>query len=84
MAFKMNPKSPLLMKAMGISPAKNMNKGYGPAKTSSPAKQKSSSSMSDAFDCQLYPVADRRPLSRRALRRPHGPGRGGAFRQDRA
>tara|TARA_B100000768_G_scaffold148219_1_gene142073 strand:+ start:329 stop:1291 length:963 start_codon:yes stop_codon:yes gene_type:complete len=38
MAFKMNPKSPLLMKAMGISPAKNMNKGYGPAKTSSPAK----------------------------------------------
>ena len=40
MAFKMNPKSPLLMKAMGISPAKNMNKGYGPAKTSSPAKQR--------------------------------------------
>jgi len=36
----MNPTSPLLMKAMGIaSPAKNMNKGYGPAKTSSPAKQ---------------------------------------------
>ena len=45
MAFKMNPKSPLLMKAMGISPAKNMNKGYGPAKTSSPAKQKSDSTM---------------------------------------
>lgn len=40
MAFRMNPKSPLLMKAMGTaSPAKNMNKGYGPAKTSSPAKQ---------------------------------------------
>ena len=37
----MNPKSPLLMKAMGVSPAKNMNKGYGPAKTSSPAKQRS-------------------------------------------
>jgi len=49
MAFKMNPKSPLLMKAMGIaSPAKNMNKGYGPAKTSSPAKQKSGSSMTAA------------------------------------
>ncbi|GEM_PF-3876093 len=31
MAFKMNPKSPLLMKAMGVSPAK----------TSSPAKQRS-------------------------------------------
>ena len=41
MAFKMNPKSPLLMKAMGVSPAKNMNKGYGPAETSSPAKQRS-------------------------------------------
>jgi len=40
MAFKMNPKSPLLMKAMGhASPAKNMNKGYGPMETSSPAKQ---------------------------------------------
>lgn len=49
MAFKMNPKSPLLMKAMGIaSPAKNMNKGYGPAKTSSPAKQKSGNSMTAA------------------------------------
>lgn len=46
MAFKMNPKSPLLRKAMGCaSPAKNMNKGYGPAKTSSPAKQKSDSTM---------------------------------------
>ena len=40
MAFKMNPTSPLLMKAMGIaSPAKNMNKGDGPMETSSPAKQ---------------------------------------------
>jgi len=37
----MNPKSPLLMKAMGIaSPAKNMNKGYGSMETSSPAKQR--------------------------------------------
>lgn len=45
----MNPKSPLLMKAMGTaSPAKNMNKGYGPAKTSSPAKQKSGNSMTAA------------------------------------
>ena len=36
----MNPKSPALKKAMGCaSPAKNMNKGYGPMKTSSPAKQ---------------------------------------------
>lgn len=42
----MNPKSPLLMKAMGTaSPAKNMNKGYGPAKTSSPAKQRSAKNM---------------------------------------
>ena len=49
MAFKMNPKSPLLMKAMGMaSPAKNMNKGYGPAKTSSPAKQRSSKNMTPA------------------------------------
>ena len=48
MAFKMNPKSPLLMKAMGISPAKNMNKGYGPAKTSSPAKQRSAKDMTPA------------------------------------
>ncbi len=41
MAFKMNPSSPLLRKAMGCaSPAKNMNKGYGPMETSSPAKQR--------------------------------------------
>lgn len=40
MAFKMNPKSPVLMATGKFeSPAKNMNKGYGPAKTSSPAKQ---------------------------------------------
>jgi hypothetical protein len=40
MAFKMNPKSPVLMATGRFgSPAKNMNKGYGPAKTSSPAKQ---------------------------------------------
>ena len=44
MAFKMNPKSPLLRKAMGCaSPAKNM--GYGSKKASSPAKQKSKGSM---------------------------------------
>ena len=40
MAFKMAPKSPVLMATGKFgSPAKNMNKGYGPAKTSSPAKQ---------------------------------------------
>ena len=40
MAFKMTPKSPVLMATGKFgSPAKNMNKGYGPAKTSSPAKQ---------------------------------------------
>jgi|TARA_B110000879_G_scaffold98189_1_gene133569 hypothetical protein len=40
MAFKMAPKSPVLMVTGKFgSPAKNMNKGYGPAKTSSPAKQ---------------------------------------------
>lgn len=40
MAFKMNPKSPVLMATGKFeSPAKNMNKGYGPAKTSSPAKK---------------------------------------------
>lgn len=42
MAFKMAPKSPVLMATGRFgSPAKNMNKGYGPAKTSSPAKQRS-------------------------------------------
>jgi len=42
MAFKMNPKSPVLMATGKFkSPVKNMNKGYGPAKTSSPAKQRS-------------------------------------------
>tara|TARA_R110002072_G_scaffold183196_2_gene339473 strand:- start:46 stop:738 length:693 start_codon:yes stop_codon:yes gene_type:complete len=42
MAFKMAPKSPVLMATGKFgSPAKNMNKGYGPAKTSSPAKQRS-------------------------------------------
>jgi len=40
MAFKMTPKSPVLMATGKFgSPTKNMNKGYGPAKTSSPAKQ---------------------------------------------
>ena len=49
MAFKMAPKSPVLMATGKFgSPAKNMNKGYGPAKTSSPAKQtKEGGSISD-------------------------------------
>lgn len=41
MAFKMNPSSPLLRKAMGCaSPAKKMNTDYGSKKASSPAKQR--------------------------------------------
>ena len=51
MAFKMTPKSPVLLATGRFgSPAKNMNKGYGPAKTSSPAKQamQSGSSMTAA------------------------------------
>jgi hypothetical protein len=49
MAFKMTPKSPTLMATGKFgSPAKNMNKGYGPAKTSSPAKQRSGNSMTAA------------------------------------
>ncbi len=46
MAFKMTPTSPTLMATGKFgSPAKNMNKGYGPAKTSSPAKQRSAKNM---------------------------------------
>lgn len=64
MAFRMNPKSPLLMKAMGTaSPAKNMNKGYGPAKTSSPAKQKSGGSMT-AAEKKKVAVKDAEPVKK--------------------
>ena len=53
MAFKMTPKSPVLMATGRFgSPAKNMNKGYGPAKTSSPAKQRSGGISSEMESAQ--------------------------------
>jgi hypothetical protein len=70
MAFKMTPKSPVLMATGRFgSPAKNMNKGYGPAKTSSPAKQKRT--MDEAYakrDMDIYGDLDKNEYKREALR----------------
>lgn len=70
MAFKMTPKSPVLMATGRFgSPAKNMNKGYGPAETSSPAKQKRT--MDEAYakrDMDIYGDLDQNEYKREALR----------------
>jgi hypothetical protein len=82
MAFKMTPKSPALMATGRFgSPAKNMNKGYGPAETSSPAKQmsqlktkspaKQKRTMDQAYakrDMDIYGDLDKNEYKKEALR----------------
>ena len=65
----MNPKSPVLLATGRFgSPAKNMNKGYGPAKTSSPAKQKTMDEAYAKRDMDLYGDLNRVEYSRESNR----------------
>tara|TARA_B110000259_G_scaffold106704_1_gene122367 strand:- start:162 stop:1046 length:885 start_codon:yes stop_codon:yes gene_type:complete len=69
MAFKMTPKSPVLMATGRFgSPAKNMNKGYGPAKTSSPAKQRTMDEAYEKRDMNIYGDLDRVEYGKEANR----------------
>jgi len=69
MAFKMTPKSPVLLATGRFgSPAKNMNKGYGPAKTSSPAKQRTMDEAYAKRDMDIYGDLNRAEYGREANR----------------